>query len=171
MDRDYVCRFKAWTNILTESQLQVLKSAGVSKPSVSYSGKGAPNQDIADSPAASYEPDFAALIDGEPESEPEHPGGRDVAEFLRHFVAFLISRSNMRLTVDCLALVIGLRDCNEASMTTIAKRHGISPAAVSDRCVQITKDLRIPPSRTMRSFLARQAAKEAQLKKNRKNEP
>jgi hypothetical protein len=52
-------------------------------------------------------------------------------------------------------------------MTDIAKRHGITRAAVSKRCVDITERLNLPPSRAMRSEKARRIYRRAQLKRNR----
>ena len=171
MDAVYKRAYAKWTSQLSDSELQTLKALNVDKPLVGYHGKGAPNQDLADSPAASYEPDIAAIIDGDQENEPEETGGHNVVEALRHFIAYLLSHNNMRLTVECLALVVGLSAYGGKSMSAIAKRHGITPATVSKRCVKIAKDLGIPQSRAMRSFHARESAKKAQLKRNRRNKP
>ena len=171
MDALYKQAYAKWTSQLGDSELQTLKDLNVDEPLVGYHGKGAPNQDLADSPAASYEPDIAAIIDGDQENEPEEPSGHNVVEALRHFIAYLLSHNNMRLTVECLALVVGLSAYGGKSMSAIAKRHGITPATVSKRCVKIAKDLGIPQSRAMRSFHARESAKKAQLKRNRRNKP
>ena len=59
----------------------------------------------------------------------------------RHFVfsfADLIAAGNTRLTIECLAVALGLSAYNGESMTEIAKRHGVTRAAVSKRCVDIT---------------------------------
>ena len=171
MDAVYKRAYAKWTSQLSDSELQTLKELNIDKPLVGYHGKGAPNQDLADSPAASYEPDIAAIIDGDHENKPEEPSGHNVVEALRHFIAYLLAHVNMRLTVECLALVVGLSAYGGKSMSAIAKRHGVTPATVSKRCVKITKDLGIQQSRAMRSFHARESAKKAQLKRNRRNKP
>ena len=109
----------------------MLKDHHVDKPEVGYHGKGAPNQDLADSPAASYEPDIAALADGDREAEPEKASAHSVADMLRHLFAYLLAQKNMRYFVECLALVLNLGIYVGESMTAIAKRHGVTPAAVS----------------------------------------
>jgi len=40
-------------------------------------------------------------------------------------------------------------------MTEIAQRNGVTRAAVSKRCVELTQKLKINPSRAMRSLTAR----------------
>ncbi len=44
----------------------------------------------------------------------------------------LIGQDNARLSLECLAPVTGLAYCGD-SMTDIAKRHGVTRAAVSKR--------------------------------------
>jgi hypothetical protein len=55
-------------------------------------------------------------------------------------------------------------------MTEIAKRHGITRAAVSKRCVELTELLDLPPSRAMRSLTARMAYRSARIKSTRSHE-
>ena len=40
-------------------------------------------------------------------------------------------------------------------MTAIAEQHGVTRAAVSKRCVELTQALNLKPSRAMRSLKAR----------------
>ena len=91
----------------------------------------------------------------------------DAIEVLRHFIADLISEDNTRLTVDCLSIALGLRVYAGDSMTKVAKCHGITRAAVSKRCVDITQRLKLPPSRAMRSEKARNIYRNSQLKRYR----
>jgi hypothetical protein len=49
-------------------------------------------------------------------------------------------------------------------MTDIAKRHGVTRAAVSKRCVELSRALNLKPSRAMRSIPARQSYRRARLK-------
>ena len=50
------------------------------------------------------------------------------------------------------------------SMTAIAKRHGVTRAAVSKRYIQLTEQLDMLPSRAMRSLTARATYRTAQTK-------
>lgn len=73
------------------------------------------------------------------------------------------ANDNARLSLECLALVTGLSYCGD-SMTEIAARHGVTRAAVSKRCVELSRALNLKPSRAMRSISARQSYRRARLK-------
>lgn len=89
-------------------------------------------------------------------------------EILRRLVADIVYEDNTRLTIDCLTIALGLRVYGGDSMTTVARRHGITRAAVSKRCVDITERLKLPPSRAMRSESARKIYRNSQLKRYRR---
>ena len=171
MDEKYKRDFKKWTSGMNPRELQKIKEMGLHQPKVSYKARGAPMGDLADSSMASYEPDIAALIDGEDENKSDEPSVPDVVEVLRHLLAILISYPNTRLTLDCLTLVFASRAYSGESMTEISKRHGIKPAAVSKRCVKLTKEFDIPPPRAMQSLLARENHRKARIKSNREKLP
>lgn len=80
---------------------------------------------------------------------------------LRLLISELLADNNPALGLDCLALVTGIGFMGE-SMNRIAKRHCVTRAAVSKRCVQLTKQLRMMPSRAMRSLTAREAYRATQ---------
>ncbi|MBN8457319.1 MAG: hypothetical protein J0M04_05710 [Verrucomicrobia bacterium] len=165
-DAQYEREYEAWVKSMTPSERREAEKLGVLKPCVQRHGNGAPEHDMADSPLASHEPDIAALVDHE-EEEPETHSMGSATEILRHLVADILSEDNTRLTMDCLAIALGLRVYAGDSMTKIAKRHGISRAAVSKRCVDITERLKLPPSRAMRSETARRTYRNSQIKRYR----
>ncbi len=169
-DADYERTYRDWVASLAPEERRRLEEQGLASPMVAKHGNGAPEGDMADSPLASHEPDIAALVDREPEP-PEVRHERGVADVLRHLVADLLSEGNTRLTLECLALALGLSSYEGESMTEIAQRHGITRAAVSKRCVDITNRLNLPPSRAMRSTRARRIYKKAQLKRYRSEKP
>jgi len=86
-----------------------------------------------------------------------------VWEVLRRLLGELLSTPNAQLSLECLALVSGVGFMGD-SMTTIAKRHGVTRAAVSKRCIQLTEQLDMLPSRAMRSLTARATYRTAQTK-------
>ena len=86
------------------------------------------------------------------------------------WLAEIICHDNARLTAECIALVSGLAYTG-SSMTEIAKRHGVTRAAVSKRCVELTELLDLRPSRAMRSLTARKAYRSARIKSTRSHEP
>ena len=128
------------------------------------------DDDIANSPAASVAP-------AEPPDEPEPaalpspaPLSQDgLWDALRRLVGEILVMPNRSLTVECLAVVSGLSYVGD-SLTDIARRHRVTRAAVSKRCVDLTERLSLPPSRAMRSLTARKAYREAQLRRYAKDQ-
>jgi hypothetical protein len=168
-DSQYERDYDAWVKSMTPDERKRAEELGVLKPCVQRHGSGAPDHDIADSPAASYTPDIAAMVDHEPEDAAPTNDMGDATRILRHLVADIVAEDNTRLTIECLAIALGLRVYAGDSMTEIANRHGITRAAVSKRCVDITNRLNLQPSRAMRSKRARQTYRNAQLKRYRSN--
>ena len=166
-DAEYQRQYREWIESMSPEDRKQVEEAGLAEPMLARHGNGSPDRDLADSPLASHNPDIAALVDHEPPGDTA-PEMLDATEALRHLVADLISEGNARLTVECLAVALGLSAYNGESMTDIAKRHGITRAAVSKRCVDITERLNLPPSRAMRSEMARRIYRNAQLKTHRR---
>ena len=161
-DAEYEREYRSWIESLPADERKEFEKAGLATPCLQRHGNGSPDRDLADSPLASHTPDIAALVDGEDgDAAPEM---RDATEALRHLVADLISEGNTRLTVECLAVALGLSAYDGESMTEIARRHSITRAAVSKRCVDITERLNLQPSRAMRSKEARKTYRKSQLK-------
>jgi hypothetical protein len=115
---------------------------------------------------ASEEPDIIALVEPEQTDHPAKFGNVDerVMDVLRRLLGEVLTQKNARLTLECLAVACGLTTLQGESMTSIAKRHGVSRAAVSKRCVDITEKLNLPPSRAMRSPNARKVYRNVQKK-------
>ncbi len=165
-DAQYERDYEAWVKSMTLDERRQAEKLGLLKPCLQRHGNGAPDHDMADSPAASHTPDIAALVDHDDEVTETHAMG-SATEILRRLVADIVSEDNTRLTIDCLSIALGLRVYAGDSMTHIAKRHGITRAAVSKRCVDITERLKLPPSRAMRSEKARNIYQRSQLKRYR----
>ena len=165
-DAQYEREYEAWVKSMTLEERREAEKLGLLKPCLQRHGNGAPDHDMADSPAASHTPDIAALVDHEGETAGSVT--HDAIEVLRHFVADLISEGNTRLTVECLAVALGLSAYNGESMTAIANRHGVTRAAVSKRCVDIITHLNLPPSRAMRSEKARKIYRNSRTNHHKK---
>jgi len=170
-DADYEREYKAWVKSLPADELKQLEKSGLASPCLQRHGNGAPDHDMAESSAASYTPDIAAMVDHETEDAEPVNDMRGATRILRHLVADLVAEGNTRLTIECLAIALGLRVYAGDSMTEIANRHGVTRAAVSKRCVDITTRLNLQPSRAMRSKRARQTYRNAQLKRYRRKKP
>ena len=154
-DAEYQREYKAWIKSLPADERRELEAQGLASPYLQRHGNGAPDHDMAESSAASYTPDIASLVDHEPDDVGQTDDMRGATRILRHLVADLVAEGNTRLTIECLAIALGLRVYAGDSMTEIANRHGVTRAAVSKRCVDITIRLNLQPSRAMRCKRAR----------------
>lgn len=172
-DAQYEREYEVWVKSMSPAERREAEKLGLLKPCLQRHGNGAPDHDMAESSAASHTPDIAALVDGDDESQNAVivAGMAEANRILRHLVADLIDEANMRLTIECLAISLGLSAYNGDSMTSIAKRCGVTRAAVSKRCVDITRRLNVLPSRAMRSTKARKIYRKAQIKQHLKNNP
>ena len=144
--------YAEWVAKLTPKKRRELEAQGLLSPDVDsyHIGK---SKDISELPIAAEEQEAEDMVQGD-EAEAAWSA-------LRRLIAELLADPNPALGLDCLALVSGIGFLGE-SMTAIAKRHRVTRAAVSKRCVQWTRLLRLMPSRSMRSLTARQAYRQAQ---------
>jgi hypothetical protein len=91
-----------------------------------------------------------------------------VWDVVRRLIGELLIQKNKRLALECLALVSGLSFLGD-SMTEIARRHRVTRAAVSKRCVDLAHKIGLPPSRAMRSLTARVSYARARKQRLRSN--
>jgi hypothetical protein len=166
-DRQLAEAYRKWTDSLSSAELQKLKDVKVDKPQISYVVKGVATKDAAEWALASYEVDYAAIIDGKEENEVEQPTKLDAVDAVRHLIAELMAHGNVRLTVDCLALVFGLWPNQGESQTDIATRNEVSIAAVSKRCIGLCEKFGIPVPPGMHAKKVRKSKDEKPGKKQK----
>jgi hypothetical protein len=132
------------------------------KPMMDRSGSTMREEDAGESDLAAEETDMPAVIDFEAcaptaAPAPAEPGNDDrLWDVLRRLLGELLNQKNAKLSIECLAVVGGIGFMGD-SMTEIANRNGVTRAAVSKRCVELTQKLKLHPSRAMRSLTARKA--------------
>jgi len=113
------------------------------------------SRDLADSSLASYTPDIAAEIDGlDPDVAELVAEAR--TEGIDRTICLLLDTKRAGLEIDCLAIATGAAYRDDKTMASIARSWGLTRAAISQRCVDLCQRLGIPPSRFMRSEMARQ---------------
>ena len=168
-DAQYQREYRAWIKSLPADERRKLEAQGLSEPDVARHGNGSANGDAADSPLMRDGDDPAVV----PEPDPEPAEHTCYAEFVwdtvRRVMGEVLSHANARLTAECIALVSGL-SYTGSSMTEIAIRHGITRAAVSKRCVELTELLDLRPSRAMRSLTARKSYRSARNQSTKSHE-
>jgi hypothetical protein len=69
---------------------------------------------------------------------------------VRRLVGLLLADTSPALGIECVALVTGI-GYDGSSMEQIAKRHGVTRAAVSKRCIELCEAFGVPPVRAMRT--------------------
>jgi len=169
-DAQYEREYRAWINSLPPDERRKLEAQGLDQPDVAHHGNGSAKGDAADSPLMREGDDPALMPEPEPETVTGTCDAESISSAVRRVIAEVISHSNARLTAECIAIASGL-SYTGSSETEIAKRHGITRAAVSKRCVELTELLGLRPSRAMRSLTARQSYRAARIKSTRSHEP
>lgn len=152
-DSSYSRVYRQWVASLPPEDLAKLKALGLDSAYLP-GGSGGASKDAADTSRARCEDPLPEVEPQTETAQADNSDGEYVHDVLRKIIGELADQNNCRLSLDCVALVTGL-SYQGLSMTQIADRHGISRAAVSKRCVELTIALRLRPSRAMRSLLAR----------------
>lgn len=80
----------------------------------------------------------------------------------RRLVGFMLADTHPALGIECLALVTGI-GYEGASMAAIARRHRVTRAAVSKRCVELCEAFGVPPVRAMRPEASRERCRKARV--------
>ena len=174
-DESYQREYAEWISSLPPEERRKVKEMGLDKAYLP-SGSGGATKDAAESSRArcedSYEEPEALASDAPPHQEtsliepcshhPQPADAESLHEALRRLVGEMLMQSNASLSLDCLALVTGLAYFGD-TMTEIAKRHDVTRAAVSKRCVELTQSLNLKPSRVMRSLVARDSYRKARM--------
>jgi hypothetical protein len=167
-DRDYTTQYRDWVAKLTADERRALAAQGLLKPAVDAMrlGKG---EDVTAMPLSA--PANSPIRDEPTSTHTDVATGDGEAAWdaLRRVIGELVCEDNARLSLECLALVTGVA-FDGSSMSTIAKRHGLTRAAVSKRCVALTDQLHLGRSRAMRSLTARTNYQTAQIQTNESSE-
>ena len=169
-DAEYQREYRAWIDSMPADERRKLEAQGLAAPDVARHGNGSAKGDAADSPLMRQGDDPALMPEPEPAHESTCCDSESMHGAIRRVVAEIICHSNARLTAECVALVSGFAYTG-SSMTAIAKRHGVTRAAVSKRCVELTELLDLPPSRAMRSLTARKSYRSARIQSTQSHEP
>jgi predicted DNA-binding protein YlxM (UPF0122 family) len=165
-DREYADYYKSPEYLqylagLTQEERRSLEALGLLKPMIDRSGSTLRDEDACLSNMAAEDVDVASQVDlaadtrETDESEPMAPGKDErLWDVLRRLLGELLTQKNATLSIECLAVVSGIGFMGD-SMTEIAERNGVTRAAVSKRCVELSQKLKLNPSRAMRSLTAR----------------
>lgn len=101
-----------------------------------------------------------------PEMEMTHQVEIDSPELsmMRNLIGVLLKSPHPALSIECLSLISGI-GYNGKSMAQIARENMVTRAAVSRRCVDLCKQLGIPPTRAMRNESGQKNCRKARIEK------
>lgn len=161
-DEAYMREYRAWFAARSPEEQKRLRALGLHEPLREADGYGWGDTDAAEFSEASETPE-PPLEPGDMPVKIAAIENEEVLDILRRLIGELIAERNARLSLECLALATGFSYIG-GTMTDIARRHCVTRAAVSKRCVELIERLNLQPSRAMRSLTARRAYQAAQIK-------
>lgn len=159
-DAEYAREYREWFASLSPEEQRDLAKRGLDKPSIpGYSSGTGMNRDASEIPVT-YDPE---LGDIEITNTYLATSTEYTMEVIRKFLHELAYQRNPSLTIECFMLVTGVA-YNGSSMTAIARKYGITRAAVSKRCIELSDLLGVHASRAMKSEQARKIYSDARIK-------
>ncbi len=161
-DEAYKREYRAWFAAQPPAEQRRMAAMGLAEPLRETDGYGWGDTDAAELPEASEPPRLPHEDDDAPANVTAIEN-EEVLDILRRLIGELIAERNARLSLECLALATGFSYIG-GTMTDVARRHCVTRAAVSKRCVELIERLNLQPSRAMRSLTARRAYQAAQIK-------
>ena len=92
-----------------------------------------------------------------------HSAESSALVMVRRLVGFMLADTNPALGIECMALVTFIGYEGD-SMADIARRHQVTRAAVSKRCVELCEAFGINPPRAMRPEKNRSRCRDARVR-------
>jgi hypothetical protein len=149
---EYAREYEKWIQSLPPEERRELAALGLASPELPKHSNGIGlSRDAAEQSAASCLDEIAAPDPDEGIS----PEDLRVCEALQKLIGELIVDRNPALAIECLALTTGIA-YEGNSMIAIAKRHGLTRAAVSKRCIELSERLGVKNLRPMKTERARE---------------
>jgi DNA-binding CsgD family transcriptional regulator len=156
---EYAKSYRSWVDSLPPEERRELAALGLDSPELPRRSAGVGlSCDAAEQGAAQSFDEIAAPDPDEGIST----GDLRIMEALQKLIGELVTDRNPRLATECLALVCSIAYQGN-SLTEIAARHGLSRAAISKRCLEMSERLGVKNRRALRSDHAREAYAEARI--------
>lgn len=161
----------AWNRLDPEMQKRCAVKGVETRADDHQTHAGAPIEDMPLADTSVALPSDQAIAD-DPDDQPEelsHPIMSLCADertwyILRQMLDIIIAAPNARLEAECFRISSGLGFLDDITEASVARKHGLTRAAVSKRCVRQTKLLGMRPSQFMRSMALRQKYRNARIK-------
>jgi hypothetical protein len=159
LDQEYAREYAAWLASMSQEEREALAAQGLAAPELpTRAGTVGFSCDAAEQGAAQSLDEIA-----QPDAEEGiSAGDLRIMEALQRLIGELVTDQKPRLAIECLALVSSIAYQGN-SLTEIAARHGLTRAAVSKRCLELSERLGVKNRRALRSDHAREAYAEARI--------
>ena len=155
-DAIYKKEWHKWINSLTQEEREHLEESGVDLVIPNYNTW---KQDDTETLSRSSDnTSFTVNTSLTPEMS-----DAKIWDVLRRLIGEILSKKNAQLSLECFAVISGVSFLGD-SETEIAKRNGVTRAAVSKRCIELSDKLNMTPSRSMKSKQARISYSKARKK-------
>jgi hypothetical protein len=163
-DQEYQQAYTAWLNSMAPHEREQLAALGLDSPEIPKRSAGIGlSCDAAEQSSAQCFDEIAAPDPDEGISEAD----LRVCEVIQKLIGELIVDRNPALAIECLALTTGIA-YEGNSMIAIAKRHGLTRAAVSKRCIELSERLGVKNPRPMKTERAREIYRDRAVEVHRR---
>jgi hypothetical protein len=161
---EYAKSYRSWVDSLPPEERRELAALGLAEPEMPKRSAGiGVSRDAAEQSGASCLDEVAAPDPDEGIS----PEDLRTCEVIQKLIGELIVDRNPALAIECLALTTGIA-YEGNSMIAIAKRHGLTRAAVSKRCIELSERLGVKNPRPMKTERAREIYRDRAVEVHRR---
>jgi hypothetical protein len=163
-DQEYERAYAEWIASIGQEEREQLAALGLDSPEIPKRSAGIGlSCDAAEQSTAQCIDEIAAPDADEGITEAD----LRTCEVIQKLIAELIVDRNPALAIECLALTTGIA-YEGNSMIAIAKRHGLTRAAVSKRCVELAERLGVKNLRPMKTERAREIYRDRAVEVHRR---
>ena len=163
-DQEYAREYASWLDGMTPQEREQLAALGLDSPEIPKRSAGiGVSRDAAEQSTAQTIDEIAAPDPDEGISEAD----LRTCEVIQKLIGELIVDRNPALAIECLALTSGIA-YEGNSMIAIAKRHGLTRAAVSKRCIELSERLGVKNLRPMKTERAREIYRDRAVEVHRR---
>jgi hypothetical protein len=161
---EYAREYEKWIQSLPPEERRELAALGLDSPEIPKRSAGiGVSRDAAEQSTAQTIDEIAAPDPDEGISEAD----LRTCEVIQKLIGELIVDRNPALAIECLALTSGIA-YEGNSMIAIAKRHGLTRAAVSKRCIELSERLGVKNLRPMKTERAREIYRDRAVEVHRR---
>ncbi|MEY5013327.1 MAG: hypothetical protein RLZ22_533 [Verrucomicrobiota bacterium] len=163
-DQEYAREYASWLDSMTQEEREQLEALGLGEAEMPRrSGNVGLSRDAAKHNSAACLDEIAQPDPDETISEAD----LRTCEVIQKLLAELLADKNPALAVECLALVSGVAYSGN-SMVSLARRHGLTRAAVSKRCIELAERIGVKNPRPMKTEHAREIYRERAVEVHRR---